>query len=81
MTTQSKKIQSAKAIQVMIRNVYGNELIYPICPAADCFAALTKTKTLSFADLTQIHLLGYAVDIIDGKETKAGKHIAQNICS
>lgn len=76
-----KKIKNTKRIQIIIRNVYGNELAYPVCPAADCFAALAKTKTLSYADLTQIHLLGYGVDIIDGKETRAGKHIAQNIFS
>lgn len=68
-------------IQIAIRSVYGNELIYPICSNADCFAAIARKKTFSFDDLTQIHNLGYSIEIVDGKSTKAGQVITHRICS
>ena len=48
-------------ITVDIKNVYGNELIYPVCFNAKKFTALTKRKTLNKKDIDIIKTLGYKV--------------------
>ena len=48
-------------ITVDIKNVYGNELIYPVCFNAKKFTSLTKNKTLSKKDIDIIKTLGYKV--------------------
>lgn len=50
-----------KQIKVQIRNVYGNETIYPACPDAVAFANIAGTKTLTSDTLRQIKRLGYAI--------------------
>jgi hypothetical protein len=50
-------------ITVQVKNVYGNELIYPVCDKAKTFALLTGKKTLSFADINKIKELGYSVKV------------------
>jgi hypothetical protein len=51
-------------IQVTIRNVYGNELIYPVCDKAKALAHLTGKKTLSHYNVQTIKRLGYTVEVI-----------------
>ena len=48
-------------IEVQVKTVYGNNLIYPICNKAKSFTTLTKTKTLSREDIAVIKALGYSV--------------------
>tara|TARA_R100001443_G_C3254159_1_gene154026 strand:- start:76 stop:249 length:174 start_codon:yes stop_codon:yes gene_type:complete len=48
-------------IEVQVKTVYGNDLIYPMCSKAKSFTTLTKTKTLSREDIAVIKALGYAV--------------------
>ena len=48
-------------ITVDIKNVYGNELIYPVCFNAKKFTSLTKNKTLSKKDIDIIKTLGYKI--------------------
>ena len=48
-------------ITVDIKNVYGNELIYPVCDIAKKFTSLTKRKTLNKKDIDIIKTLGYKV--------------------
>ena len=48
-------------IIVCIRNVYGNELIYPVCEQAKLFTQLSGRKTLSPADIGVIEKLGFTV--------------------
>lgn len=50
-------------IIVRIKQVYGNELIYPVCKFACAFAELTGKKTLSRSDLAHIKYLGYTVEL------------------
>lgn len=50
-------------ITVRIRNVYGKELIYPVCQDALTFAKLTGKKTLDQNDIAMIKSLGYIIDI------------------
>ena len=51
-------------IKVSIKNVYGNELIYPVCDKAKSFAHLTGNKTLSHYNVETIKRLGYKVEVI-----------------
>ena len=51
-------------IKVTIRNVYGNELIYPACDKAKAFAHLTGNKTLSHYNVETIKRLGYTIEVI-----------------
>ena len=57
-----KEIKLEKnTIHVEKKNVYGNELIYPVCQQAKRFAILTGQKTLSNGAIFQIKRLGYSV--------------------
>lgn len=50
-------------ITVEIKNVYGNENIYPICETAKFFARIAGTKTLTRETLHIIRNQGYAVNV------------------
>jgi hypothetical protein len=50
-------------IQVEVKNVYGTQVVYPICPAAVWFARIAGTKTLTLDTLNCIKALGYAVEV------------------
>ena len=51
-------------IQVTIKNVYGNETIYPACEKSKLFARLAGHKTLTRADIETIKALGYTFEVI-----------------
>jgi|TARA_R110002126_G_scaffold167942_1_gene316429 cytidylate kinase len=55
-------------IQVTIKNVYGNELIYPMCKIGKAFADIAKTKTLSIQVLQTIAEMGIDVEVGSIKE-------------
>jgi hypothetical protein len=55
--------ETTMSITVQIRQIYGNETIYPICEKAKLFAAIAGTKTLTLQAIAQIKLLGYAIEI------------------
>ena len=46
-------------IIVKVKNVYGNELIYPVCEHAKMCAELTGTKTLSQRNIDTLKRLGF----------------------
>lgn len=50
-------------ITVKIKQVYGQDLVYPICETAQTFARLTGKKTFSNYDIQQIKQLGYQVNV------------------
>jgi len=52
-----------RTITVKIKNVYGNDLIYPVCDNAQKFAVLTNKKTLSKNELAYIKALGFKVKV------------------
>ena len=56
-----------KILYVKKKNVYGNELIYPVCKDAKLFANLTKQKTLSTDDIARIKSLGYIFKHVEEK--------------
>tara|TARA_R110000751_G_scaffold53334_1_gene115623 strand:- start:256 stop:429 length:174 start_codon:yes stop_codon:yes gene_type:complete len=46
-------------IVVKVKNVYGNELIYPVCEHAEMVTELTGTKTLSQRNIATLKRLGF----------------------
>ena len=54
-------------IQVTIKNVYGNERIYPINQKAIWFTSLTNKKTLDRDEIDIIKKLGYQVEVVSEK--------------
>ena len=52
-------------IQVTIKNVYGNELVYPKCRVSKAFSDIAKTKTLSIEVLKTICTMGYQVELVN----------------
>lgn len=48
-------------ITVEIKNVFGNERIYPVCPQAKLFARISGHKTLTRDAISLIKGLGYTV--------------------
>lgn len=50
-------------ITVRIRSVYGLQTIYPACPAAELFAKIAGTKTLTPHALRDIAALGYQINV------------------
>jgi hypothetical protein len=51
-------------IHVHIRNVYGENRIYPVCDLAKGFARLIGQKTLTLDNVRDIKALGYDVQVI-----------------
>lgn len=54
-----------KKIQVTIKTVYGNDLVYPICNQAKMFAQLANTTTLTHRTIGMIKSLGYTVEVLN----------------
>jgi hypothetical protein len=48
-------------ILITVKNVYGNDMVYPACDTARKFADLLNTKTLTPRALEIIKSLGYTV--------------------
>lgn len=51
-------------IQIQIRNVYGNDTVYPICAHAKFLAAMAGTKTLTMDKLQMIKANGYNIEVV-----------------
>jgi hypothetical protein len=49
-------------IQVQVRSVYGNKLVYPMDEKAMLFARLLKTKTFTGHHMILIQELGYKIE-------------------
>jgi len=51
------------SIIVRIKNVYGQDLVYPVCEKAQAFATLTGKKTLTGYALRTIENLGFEIEV------------------
>ena len=51
-------------IRVQVKNVFGNNLIYPMCINSKRFTDLTNSKTLSRHNIKLIKELGFEVDVV-----------------
>ena len=52
-------------IKVIVKSIYGNELIYPKCRISKAFSDIAKTKTLSIEVLKTICAMGYDVELVN----------------
>lgn len=52
-------------ITVMVKNVFGNDTVYPVDDTAKLFCELTGRKTFTPKDLYTIRQLGYTVNVQD----------------
>jgi hypothetical protein len=57
-------------INVQIKSVYGNELVYPACETASAFASLLKTKTFDDRSLEIIKSLGFEINYVPAYQPK-----------
>jgi len=64
LVTPSSSENKSMHIEVTIKNVYGQETIYPVCDIAKKFVDLLQRKTLTLRDIKHIKGLGYAVDVV-----------------
>ena len=64
MWATKQKEKQMQTIKVQVRNVFGNDLIYPMCMDSKRFTELTQTKTLTRDDIKTIKALGFTVDVV-----------------
>lgn len=62
-TEQPTKL--APIIKVTLRNVYGEEKIYPACTQAEAFAEIANQKTLTYSQIEIIKRMGFTVEIVN----------------
>ena len=48
-------------ITVEIKEVYGKQVVYPVCDASKAFASIASTTTLTTNAMKGIKALGYAI--------------------
>lgn len=53
-------------VQVIVKTVYGRELIYPHNTEALNFAELLQSKTFSLKDLSVMKRMGIEIEQVDG---------------
>lgn len=59
-------INSVGRLVVAVRNVYGNDMVYPINDTAKLFAKIAGTKTLRNETLMYANALGFDIEqVID----------------
>ena len=56
-----------KILYVKKKNVYGNELVYPVCKDAKLFANLIQQQTFTSDDIARIKSLGYVFKHVEEK--------------
>ena len=52
-----------KIIKVEVKNLYGKQLVYPVCAVGEAFSQLTNTKTFSKEHLKTIKALGFKIEV------------------
>jgi len=61
----------ANAVEVEVRSVYGNLMIYPINEAAKLIALIAGTKTLSNVNLAYAERLGFEIKEVSPEKLPA----------
>jgi len=62
-STGARAADLSRTITVSIRNVYGNETIYPACPTSLFFCRLARTKTITEEMMRLIRAQGIDVRV------------------
>jgi hypothetical protein len=55
---------STPTIRVEIREIYGQQKIYPVCDIAHHFARIADAKTLTTRVIQHIKSIGYRVEVM-----------------
>lgn len=55
-------------IQVEVKNVYGKQIVYPICETAQLLAKLANQKSFTPSTIITIRALGYSIELVQSKE-------------
>lgn len=56
-------------LKVTVKNVYGNELIYPACEKASLFCEIAGKKTFTSYEISKIKALGYEFEVVTGRSS------------
>lgn len=56
--------ETEMTIQIQIKNVYGNETVYPVCAHAKFLASMAGTRTLTMDKLRLIKANGYTIEVV-----------------
>ena len=56
--------KKTNTLTVETKNLYGNDLVYPVCDKAKLFASIANTKTLGVNTIVLIKKLGYNFEVI-----------------
>jgi hypothetical protein len=60
----SRQAEGCMTLQVSIRNVYGRDVVYPVCETSKLFAELARQKTLTDRELSILKKLGYTFEVV-----------------
>jgi len=66
-TTNQQEEMKMEQITVNVRNVYGRQLVYPVCERAKAFARIKHKKTLTDEMIKEIKFLGYELVVMPEK--------------
>ena len=59
-----KRTKTMNIIKVQIKNIYGNDCIYPACEKSRVFVRMLNQKTLTMKDIVNIKALGFTIEQI-----------------
>ena len=60
-------------VHVRVMDVYGRQVVYPVCDKAKVFASIADTKTLTDTTLRCIRKLGYTIHVIPNEQPTLGE--------
>ena len=60
-------------VHVRVMDVYGRQVVYPVCDKAKVFADIADTKTLTDTTLRCIRKLGYTIHVIPNEQPTLGE--------
>lgn len=60
-------------VHVRVMDVYGRQVVYPVCDKAKVFASIADTKTLTDSTLRCIRKLGYTIHVIPNEQPTLGE--------
>jgi len=55
--------QPGKEMRIKIKNVYGNDLMYPDCELSEFASKLVKKKTFDAGDINNLKNMGFTVKL------------------
>jgi hypothetical protein len=60
-------LKAGKQIVILAKEVYGRQMLYPVCDTSRLFAAIADRATLSEVNIRRIRQLGYEVTVTHPK--------------